>query len=149
EPAGTLERPVDQLRGAVAREDEDDALLDGDAIEGAEEDRLVLGLAHGLAVAQGQVHVVEEDDAAALDAEEVGDAVGGAGLAVRVRSDQAPFPATAAALLPDPATGHGLAVARRPHEQHAASGPAAVLLDAAQVARLQVANGIPPQDLGL
>src|SRR5262249_24979195 len=70
EPARPLESPVDELGSAVAGENEHHALIDTNAVQSAEEDRLILGFVNGLAIAQGQVHVIEEDDAAALAAEQ-------------------------------------------------------------------------------
>src|SRR5262249_52321247 len=84
-----------------------------------------------------------------LHAEQVLDVVAGPGGAVRVRCDQFVLPPTAPALLPDPAAGHRLAVARRTGQQDAALGPAAVLLDLFEVGRLQVADGVLPQEVEL
>src|SRR5262249_37084280 len=74
---------------------------------------------------------------------------GVAGGPVGVGRDKAPLPAPPPALLPDPPAGHRLAVAGRAHQQDAPFGPAAVLLDAAQVGRLQIADGVLPQRLHL
>src|SRR5260370_19606952 len=108
EPARTLEGPVDQFGSAVAGEDKDHPFIHLNAVQSAQEHRLVFGFVNGLAVPQGQVHVIEEDNAAALDAEKILDAVTLAGLTVQVRRDQPPFPAPAAGFLPDLAAGTGL-----------------------------------------
>ena len=86
DPAWPFECPVDQIQRAIGREDENDPFVHGDAVEGAEKNRLILALVDGVAIAQGDVHVVEKDDAALVDAEEFLDAVAGASLPVSVRA---------------------------------------------------------------
>src|SRR2546422_6268560 len=114
--SGPAKGAVDQVQRAVGGENVDDAFLGVQAVQGSEEDGLVLGFVDGLPVAQGQIHVVEEDDAAALDAEQGADSLLCAAanlsrLLIVGRRNDAPFPAAAATLFPDPAAGHGLAVA--------------------------------------
>src|SRR5262249_14162036 len=55
----------------------------------------------------------------------------------------------AAALLPDPAAGAGLAVARRAHQQDATAGPAAERLDTAQGLPFQGADRIFSEQIAL
>src|SRR5262245_20831808 len=121
--------------------------MDVDAVQSAEEDGLVLRLVDCLAVAQSKVHVVEENDAAAVDAEEFLDGVVGACLAVVVGCHQAVVPAALTAGLPQPATGHRLAVARGAGQQHAAPRSSAVGLDAIEIRRFEIANGVLPEQV--
>src|SRR5690348_6935281 len=71
------------------------------------------------------------------------------GLLVSVGCDESPLPIAPPALFPDPATGGGLAVAGRPHEQHAAFGSPAINFNAPQISRIQVANRVFPKDISL
>src|SRR5262249_60037564 len=68
--AGPLESPVDQTEATIGREYKDNAVFHFDAVEGGQENRLVLGLIDTVTVAQRQIHVVEENDASALHAEQ-------------------------------------------------------------------------------
>src|SRR5438132_3152558 len=77
--ARPLERAIDEVELAIGGEDVDDALIDLNAIDGGKERCLVIGLVHLVTVTQGQVHVIEEDDAASPGAEQAAD--GGFGIA--------------------------------------------------------------------
>src|SRR5262249_35819356 len=54
-------------------------------------------------------------------------------------------PATLPAGLPQPATGHRLAVAGGAGQQHPAARPAAVGLDAVEIGRFEIADGVLPE----
>src|SRR5436853_7183912 len=73
EPPRTLESSIDQVEGAVGGEDKHDSLIHTDAIERGEEHGLVVCLLDRFAVAKGLVHIVKENNAAALDGEEGAD----------------------------------------------------------------------------
>src|SRR5262249_24138077 len=66
-----------------------------------------------------------------------------------IRRHEPPLPVSLPAFLPNPATGAGLAVAGRAHEQHAPLGSAAVFLDAPQVDRIEIADRVPPKEIGV
>src|SRR5262245_57847299 len=151
--ARTFERPIDEVDRAIGGEDVDDAFLDADAVESGEKNGLVFGFVDPVAVAQGDVHIVEEDDAAALDGEESAHGLfriaAPPRLPIGVGRDNAILPAATAALVPDPAAGHRLAVARSAREQDAAPRPAAEGANLLQPAAFQVADRVFPEDVGV
>src|SRR5436190_297350 len=68
--AGPLERWVDPLGRQVRGENVDNTLVHLDPVERSEKYRLVFRLLSRGPVAQGEVHVVEEDDAPPVDLEQ-------------------------------------------------------------------------------
>src|SRR5262245_54205280 len=149
DPARPFERPIDQVEGTIGGEDKHHAFVYFNSVEGAQEHRLIVGLVDSLPIAQGDIHVVEKNDPAFVDGEQLLNAVIGARLPVSVGSDQTPLPHPPPALLPDPAAGRSLPIPRRAHQQDAAPRPAAILRDLGQVRPLQVPDRVFPKCVDL
>ena len=143
---GALERWIDQIDRAVRGEDVNDPLLRFDAVHRAEKYVLIVALRRQGAIAQSDVHVVEEDDAALGDLEELLDGFGGvarsAGFLIGVRSNDAVFETLAMTFLPEPATCRRLAVAGRTGEQQPAPRPTAEFANPCQIVAIEEAERV-------
>ncbi len=138
---------------AVGREDVYHALVHVDTVERAQEHGLIVGLFHGVPVAERDVHVVEEDDAAAVDREEILHRLNRVARLPRglvgVRAHFLVFEAQPEALVQEPAAGARLPVAGRSGQEQPALGPTAQFADSLQVLPVEVADGVLPEDFEL